>query len=505
MFFTDGTDQSQLLKHTIFFCVHCLESKAVLKSFSGTIDDVSAHWLIEHLDESNSKPFQFYAVALVGCFYCDEVGIYHDLLKHHQEKHPNTVFVVVDQKNPMKCGMCNFKDGNLAEHFTQQHHPSSVPKVFNPIYYSEERVAALLAANTTKKYQCEECNGKFETYDEIGEHFSNAHNGQTIRSKEVIDYRTTPDHVICGYCHKKYDHHRYLAHLSEHDFSFRCTACSYQSGDLSDIARHEKLKHNIDSLEYHCSIFPHWIKKKLSNTNLVFDNGLVLKSYNLLETKYDDSKLLDMHIHSYLDMKKQRAKEMIEMHGTHANETFSADGWNQTSKPANRNDVPRNDNPMEIPKCSVSPAGSASNVLNEEVNRLKSLVEELLQKTSNEPAMNPFQRNSNLAATNQNNPVRTIDEQARRVWIEQEEAANQLNRSAVQSETKVATNGLSLTEELFDQQKLAKNVYVQGICSGDVGTDRYDVFIKLCKKMGVTIFHSSIQRIDQCPKGIVVK
>ncbi|XP_055297303.1 uncharacterized protein LOC129565942 [Sitodiplosis mosellana] len=66
----DKIDIHDDLLCTTFFCVHCLDDKNPAKSFSGTIDDVYSHWLAKHADELLSKPFNFYAVASVGCFYC---------------------------------------------------------------------------------------------------------------------------------------------------------------------------------------------------------------------------------------------------------------------------------------------------------------------------------------------------------------------------------------------------------------------------------------------------
>ncbi|XP_055304953.1 uncharacterized protein LOC129569811 [Sitodiplosis mosellana] len=311
-------DQSQHLKYTIFYCAHCLNEETPIDSFN-EFDDVYTHWFT-HLDGfGDSKSFQFYAVALLSCFYCKEIRPYHDLVKHHQEKHADALFVITDGMNAKKCGMCHFKDGDLVEHFKQKHDLNSTPKLFNPIYYSEERIAKLLSINVTKIYACGKCNEIIRTPNAIAQHSLDLHNGEAVELKEIDDNHTTPYHFICDNCHDMVDATRYIDHLSEHTFNFRCTVCPYQSGDLSEIAFHEKIVHDFDSLSYHCMTFPVWMKKKLLGTNVVYANGLVLKAYNLLETKFDNSDRLDMFIRSYLDGKKKQAKRLINTHGMHNN------------------------------------------------------------------------------------------------------------------------------------------------------------------------------------------
>lgn len=473
-------DQGQPMKYTIFYCVHCLDEKNHITSYSGTFDEVSGHWLTAHLDESIDKPFQFYAVALAKCFYCPTFGTYHDLVNHHRENHANSLFVISDRINPMKCGVCAFKGSDLAEHFRVKHELSSTPKVFNPINYSEEQIDDLLSINVTKKHQCGECHQLFETQDEIGQHIHYSHFGQAVRSKQIIVNQNIPHHLICGYCNKNIDSKRYLGHLSEHTFNFRCTMCSHQSGDLSEIAFHEKIIHGIDSLNYHCSIFPVWMKKKLFNTNMVFDSGLVLKAYNVLNTKLDDSKYLDLFIQGFLDVNKEKAQQLIgnQQRQTILNRSIDRSvrysmmysDSNKGPSDTNRNVPLLSANLMAAASSCLAPpiATDSSDIVNEQFNQLKTLVEGLVQ---------------------------TQVETGK---------SNQLHRQAFQIDS-VSMDERSLMGELSDQRKLVKNIYVQGICQNIGGTDRYGIFLKLCKKMGVTVSRNDIQRIDQCSKGITVK
>ena len=419
--FSDNPGPSKHFESTVFFCFHCFDERNPTKSFSGTIDDVTKHWSTAHSAES--KPFQFYAVPLVSCFHCNEViGTYNNLIKHHQEKYAEALFMIRDGMDPTKCGMCNSKDGDLSEHFKKMHDLSSTPKIFNPICYSDERIVELMTINS--------------------------HIGQTVQTKELIENQIKPDHLICGYCQKNnIDINQYSDHLSKHTFKYRCTmvgVCKYESVHLSQMVFHEKIVHNIVSLDYHCSIFSNWMEKKLFNTDVVFTNGLVLKSYNLVGTSFDDTKLVDKFIRGFLDKEKQRAKKI-----------FADENKRLTSNETNRNGV------LNATSNNLhSPVEPTPIVMSEEIGR------------HGEPSKSRTERDGidNVASKNK--------------------------RDSTES---------SLMSALKDQQELIKNLYVQGITRDLNITDRYGTFLKLCKEMGVTISRSNIESIDQRRKGIIVK
>lgn len=272
------------------------------------------HWLDKHANQSLSKPFRFNAVPLVVCFHCEYVGIYHDVVIHHEEQHSGQQLLIVNKRDSKRCGVCNFKDGNLFEHFQTEHDSNAKSNAFNPIKYSEKRIAELLKISVHKKHQCQECKEIFETEQEIIEHFTAAHNGQMVQSKEVVvGNRSTPDHMICGYCHEKLDCTKLLNHFWEHTYNFYCSQCSYQSADLSELICHEHSVHAIDNVKSHCDFFPDWIRAKLFNSDIVFHNGLTLKMFNVLKTKFDESKSFDVFIDGFLDLKKKEATKKIKL------------------------------------------------------------------------------------------------------------------------------------------------------------------------------------------------
>lgn len=425
---------------------------------------MAKHWSTAHSAES--KPFQFYAVALVNCFYCDEGnGTYNDLLQHHKERHAEALFVITDRMDPKMCGMCDFMDGDLSEHFKTKHDLSSTPKIFNPICYSEERIAHLLTANPVKKHQCGECNQIFDRKDEFVAHSRNSHNGQAVQSKEVIDTQIKADHLICNFCNKNnVDINRYLEHLSEHTFNFRCTmnrVCKYESLHLSQVAFHEKDVHDIDSLSFHCSIFPSWMKKKLFNTDVVFTNGLMFKSYNLLGTSFDVTELVDKFIHGFLDNEKQEAKKMFAR-GKSLNPIRSSSDENER-------------------------------LSSNETNQNRFLDDAVLNETSNNanPPVEPT-------------PTKMIEKLGRHG----ESSKHRTKRDGIDkvaSKSKRDSTESRLMSELRDQQELIKNLYVQGVRRDLNITDRLGTFLKLCREMDVAISRNNIESIDQCRMGIIVK
>lgn len=271
------------------------------KSVSGTIDDVYGHWLILHAKESISKPFQFYAFASIKCFYCGEVGIYNDLLQHHQKEHPSEELAVVDCIDASKCGICH-SDENVLEHFYKSHRTAST--LFNPIQYTEERIAELLSINVSRDPQCSRCMKIFSKQVDLLEHYASSHDGVASNADQL-------SHLVCGYCQKKVDHNWYVSHFKTHVYNFKCSSCEHQSVDLADLIVHETNAHGIYSLDYHCTQFPDWLASQSMATSLVFNNGLILQMKNAFDTKYDDSKLFNAHISEFVDLTKERVQHRI--------------------------------------------------------------------------------------------------------------------------------------------------------------------------------------------------
>lgn len=264
--------------HTLFYCGHCYDLNDSSKLFKGSIENVYQHWVTIHKDDS--KPFEFYAIALLTCFHCDTIGIYHDLIKHHKEQHSDQQFVIIDRMEPNKCGICQYKDGSdLINHFKIKHNSAMKLTCINPISYSEQRIDELLSIK-------------------LHPNFDNEQN--------------QPVHFICILCKKKVKHDAYLNHFNEHEYTFECKHCIFRSNDFPKLVIHEKQKHNIESVDEDCLIFLNWIKNKFNKTKLVFGNGLILQTWNVIGTKFDESEQFDDFIGVYMNNIKVEAKRILQ-------------------------------------------------------------------------------------------------------------------------------------------------------------------------------------------------
>lgn len=104
--------------------------------------------------------------------------------------------------------------------------------------------------------------------------------------------------------------------LVTHKFDY--SICAGQSADLSEMIYHENIEHNIDNLKSRCEFFADLVKGKLLQTVIIFHNGLTLKMLNVPGTKFDISKSFDEYINAFLDLKKKRAKNKIELNRANA-------------------------------------------------------------------------------------------------------------------------------------------------------------------------------------------
>lgn len=369
-FFSFSTDVHKKGKSDdlVFFCFYCLEQNEFngFKSVNGTLNHIYDHWLIDHFDESISKPFKFCAVPSVRCLHCNDVGMFFNMVKHHSDKHVDKSFAITNRMDPKKCGICHFKDGDLYVHFVLNHNSKWTKTGFSPIYYSEERINELLTINIKDRHKCDKCGEMMKTHDEIVQHFATSHTGQAIQSTKVVAERSEPEHLICGFCRKIIGCTALLKHFREHSYNFPCTIsanCPYKSDDIAELIYHEKFVHNVDNLSYHCEQFPSWIKDRFFNTDMVFSNGLTLKLFNVLETKFDDSKLFDVFIENFLELKKEHAKKKIESIETDVNafDAINAFNYPPNPMPFGSNSAPIPLMLIELPQFSAPLQASVPN------------------------------------------------------------------------------------------------------------------------------------------------
>lgn len=236
---------------------HCHSSNSYNCYAFETIENVYGHWLSNHTEFPTAKPFLFNVVVMVGCYYCNYSGYYDLLKKHHANNHANAPFVVVRQKNRQECAMCYYSGANIVNHFQQIHENDLQAGIYNPVCYSQEMLANILAIDIHKKHRCCYCGDIFETEHEIKMHSFEKHPTQNESFVYGNDLQPNDiSHIICGLCDTRIEPADYLAHV----------------------------RVEIGILREHRQIFANFLK-----TKMVFGNGLVAFKQNLIQSPYDDS------------------------------------------------------------------------------------------------------------------------------------------------------------------------------------------------------------------------
>lgn len=247
-------------------------------------------------------------------------------MQHHEDKHAGQQYAIFHGDNRDKCGMCQSTSEDLTNHFKINHDAESVPMIFNPVKCSEKSVIELLKIDMKKKYQCRKCRKIFASKNEIVVHFSSAHHGEKVESKEVPDqdHQNIPDHCICGDCRKKVDYAYLSSHFWKHTYNFQCFNCPYESQDMSNLICHEMCEHNSNTADSHRESFKRKLKNSYFDSDMVFSNGLTIKTYNVLGTRFDGSKLFDISIDSFLNLMTEQAELKIKANQTEKNSTSTA-------------------------------------------------------------------------------------------------------------------------------------------------------------------------------------
>lgn len=300
------------------------------ESIGGAIEDVYKHWQSSHLNQIPLKPFQFNVSEIAVCRFGDAIGTYNELVKHQQQVHSNEPLAIVNYDDRKKCGICLKTTNELIEHFQTEHKMLLQKEFFNPMQLSDVKLNDLLKIDIHKKIQCGHCDAVFETEDELHIHHSIGHENKEKISIQIIEKQNA--FMICGYCQNKVNYDEYFTHFEQHPYVFKCWKCTYQSKDLVELVFHDKRIHERDTLDYHCSMFPDWIKAHFINTKVVFANGLVLCKYNLIGTVLDDSKDFEMLIAGWLEVIKSRFSLLIKPKN-HFDE-FEIDGKDEINQSA---------------------------------------------------------------------------------------------------------------------------------------------------------------------------
>lgn len=302
------------------------------ESIGGSIEDVYKHWSSTHLTEIPSKPFQFYVAEIAVCYLDDAVGTYKELLKHQQQVHPNEPFAIVCHYDRKRCAICLKNPKSMVEHFQTNHKTLLRKDVFNVMRLCDETLHELLQIDIRKRQKCGHCDNVLETQESIDAHHAAEHNTKEISFKPYTNNEDS--YLICGYCEMKVSRDNYFKHFKSHPYVFKCWKCVYQSKDLTELVLHDKYDHEMDTLDYHCSMFPDWIKSHFANSKMVFPNGLVVRNYNLVGTKFDDSKVFDMFIQGLVELTKSKFSLLIDNKESSMKTEPDSNGNETTNQPS---------------------------------------------------------------------------------------------------------------------------------------------------------------------------
>lgn len=288
----------------VYGCVHCVETVELKVS----IEEVYHHWLSKH--SSEFKPFQYQIVAKMRCFSCDFAGSYKDLVKHHQEQHLSESFAVLNVNDNSACGICalsKLQKSELIDHFNKEHESMLQRDVTNPILLNDETLMKLLTKNVNRN-QCGNCDRVFATQPELEFHHTIEHADVEI-SIRASDQNPEP-YLICDYCQTKIiDRDKYLNHIEEHSYVFKCSKCNFQTDKMMELVGHEKKQHRSNSLNFHCLQFCELLKKHFATTKVIFNNGLVLFNHQLANTKFGNGQILfDLFIEELIEIIRQNYK-----------------------------------------------------------------------------------------------------------------------------------------------------------------------------------------------------
>lgn len=246
----------------VYICFHCQKQvdnnkdhRAMTAEPSNTIEEMKSHWESNHA----LKPFLYYAVGVGACFYCDYIDTFSQLQAHYQQKHAEHTFIVVDQRNRSKCGLCHkiFSNTDMHTHFKSEHHSFYLYGTFSPICFTQKEIDWLIRWNLSG----------------------------------IVENPSKVQYFICGHCSLQYnaDTMSLKQHYEQDKFLFQCSNCVYTTKRKHELFAHEKQTHNLSNVRTkHFEILKNRSHKYYLRTKLIFSNGLVLFNHNLLNTKFDD-------------------------------------------------------------------------------------------------------------------------------------------------------------------------------------------------------------------------
>lgn len=257
------------------------------------------------------KPFQYIVIEYAACYYCQTIGTYHELIKHHKDCHHTEPFAIVSQSNCKKCALCAYVGSGIIAHFETRHKfvlktisNRILRTAFSPHRLTNADLEQRLESKVHRKLKCGFCNMLFESDREMRDHHVKCHSTIKIKIKEYYDNHHL--HLICNSCRNKVDRNLYINHVKTCAFHFKCSNCDFHTTEMLELVIHD-IEHGLmNSFDYRCLQMKNRMKRDYLKTLVIFGNGFVCQKQNLLNTNYDDSKKFYEFIEVLMKYQKER-------------------------------------------------------------------------------------------------------------------------------------------------------------------------------------------------------
>lgn len=315
------TSKPKFLDSINYVCFHC-----IFKSQNPTV--IYKHWKENHKFpkittkniEFPSRPFMFKILKIFQCYYCRRSSHYKDLKVHSQRNHPLQPFVMIDNMNPKKCGLCSheFNDvGNeeIVDHFKESHKNLLTDSTEPDNYFTDELLDKVIELLPKEQVRCTQsnCNVVFFSMAELDGHTKEKHAGSQIK---YVSIPNDPVMYGCFECQVTNSNEcSMIAHIREHFLEFQCKFCEKRFKHLEMIKVHHEIMHDSKDETYRNIDINEHLDKYLA-MKIIFPNGYVLTKSDAKRTRYGSMdkiiKLVTEMNERDLKVVRKRQEEKVE-------------------------------------------------------------------------------------------------------------------------------------------------------------------------------------------------
>lgn len=276
----------------LYGCVYCKKSTKSSNLLFDTVRAVYSHWQENHTRALEFEPFHFCVVNFVACFHCNRISTFDEMQTHQKKMHPTEPFVVVDVNSRRKCGVCQDGFEDMPKHFIESHSKAlDRIVVSNPIRLNCEQLSKILSFKVHKKMKCGHCIETFDCSAALHKHWLLKHPDE--KTKIYSFFNDDRIRIILDCCDEEFDGSQLGQHFVGHDFRFHCTICGFVTKKLRLVLRHDQEQHQTYDAQRRIINFAKKLKNYYFNGKIIFGNGFVANGFNLRNTKYDDTQLID--------------------------------------------------------------------------------------------------------------------------------------------------------------------------------------------------------------------